>query len=123
MTDLANIFTDSRFREVRWNCWFGVADGVKVGAVIATRNPEYNNHALNRPEFENLLAAKRDGKVDEAHVVAAKVNGTERTYCGSMPAEEAQQKIEALWVRPRPGRHGDFYALPIGFIPDDDMPF
>jgi hypothetical protein len=122
-TALAAIFTDQRFAEIRRNCWFGVIDDVRVGVVVATRNPEYSNHALNKPELETLLAAKRDGKVDEAHVVAANVNGTKRTYCGSMSAEEVQQKIEAFWLQPRPGRYGEFYTLPLGFIPVEDSPF
>jgi hypothetical protein len=57
--------------------------------------------------------------------VAANVNGTERAFCGSMTAEEVWQKIEAFWLRPRAGRYGEFFALPLGFIPveDDDAPF
>jgi hypothetical protein len=120
---LADIFRDPRFAEIRRNCLYGVIDGVKIGVVIATRNPDYNNNALNRPELERLLAAKRNGKIDEAHVVAADVNGTERTYCGAMSAEEVQQKIDAFWLRPRAGRFGEFYTLPLGFIPVEDTPF
>jgi hypothetical protein len=32
--------------------------------------------------LERLLVAKRDGKLDEAFIAAAFVNGTERVYCG-----------------------------------------
>jgi hypothetical protein len=125
MTDyLANIFTDSRFRQIRRNCLVGDVDGATVGVVLATRNPDYDNFALNKPDAERLLDGKRKGRVDQAYIVAAHISGVKRTYSGSMPAEEVWHKIEVSGLQPRTGRFGEFFVLPPGFIPDDeDAPF
>jgi hypothetical protein len=91
---LADIFRDPRFREIRKNCWFGSIDGARIGVVLATRNPEYNNFAVNKPELERLLAAKRDGKIDEAHVVTANVNGTQRVFAAQCRQRRSNRKLK-----------------------------
>jgi hypothetical protein len=121
---LANIFTDSRFTEIRRNCWVGEVDGATVGVVLATRNPDYNTFALNKPDLQRLLDGKRNGRVDEAYIVTAHISGIQRSYCGAMAAEEVWHKIEVFGLRPRTGRFGEFFVLPPGFVPDDeDAPF
>jgi hypothetical protein len=92
--------------------------------VLATRNPDYNTFALNKPDLQRLLDGKRNGRVDEAYIVTAHISGIQRSYCGAMAAEEVWHKIEVFGLRPRTGRFGEFFVLPPGFVPDDeDAPF
>jgi hypothetical protein len=103
---LSNIFTDSRFRDLSRYRLFGNIDGVKIGVVLATRSPRYDNFALNKGDMDRLLAGKRDGKIDQAFVVMAKVNGVNAvTYCDCIEAEQLHEKLKGL--RPAQSVAGD----------------
>jgi hypothetical protein len=120
---LRDIFTDSRCQQLgRW-LRYGVIDGRRVGAVIATLNPGFTDYALNKAEEERLLAAKDKGKIEEAHVVFARIDGFYKpSFSGARDAEELHQKILAMGLRPRPGRFGEFYTLPSILTASDDDP-
>ena len=121
---LPNIFTDRRFRELRWNCWYGEVDGAKVGVVFATRNiAEYNTFALNKPELDRLRVGIETKRLDHAFVMAVNLNGPDRDYCGWATLKDIDHKIDLHRLRPRDGKFGDFYSLPPGTIDDPDVPF
>jgi hypothetical protein len=121
---LANIFGDSRLIEFRRNCFRGEVDGQKIGAVLATQNPTYTNFALNDGDFTRLLEAEDAGRVDEAWVVFARVNGGKRAFRSAMQARELREQIQNYGLETRPGRFGPFIVLPAGLAPpDDNAPF
>jgi hypothetical protein len=108
---LSGMFTDPRFRKFDKWCWYGEVEGKKVGVVLATINPGYDNFALNKNDTDRLLAAKRDGQLDEAFLVGASVDASNTpTYCDSKDAETFYEE-ELKKLRPRPGRYGEFWML------------
>ncbi len=65
----AGMFTDQRFRPL--SKWRGLARsrGRRSAWLLATRNPMYSDHALNKGDMEGCWLGKRDGKLDHAFVV------------------------------------------------------
>ncbi|MBR1274276.1 hypothetical protein [Bradyrhizobium sp. AUGA SZCCT0283] len=96
MTDtiLTNIFEDPRWRPIGRRLYSAEIDGRKIGGVLATYNKRYGNYALNRTEYERLMSAKREGKVDTAFVIAVMNNGTGRyEFRRAVYAEELHAKL------------------------------
>ena len=98
VTILTNIFEDPRWRPIGRRVYSAEIDGRKLGGVLATFNVRFGNYALNRPEMEDrLMKAKREGKIDEAFVIAVRPNGTGRYEfrraggCGTALPETSQQ--------------------------------
>jgi hypothetical protein len=114
---LGTMLSDDRFKDFAFYSSFGEVNGVKIGVVFATMNVGFTTFALNKEMLERLANAKREGKADEAFVVAIRVNGRKRVYCGFMPVEETCAKIDVFGLEPRTGAHGEFYILPPGFFP------
>ena len=113
---LSGMFTDPRFRPLRQWRWYGVIDGIKVGIALATRTPGYATFALNNPDMERLLAAKRDGKIDAAFVVAAHTDRLNtHTYAGFRDAEVLHETVLQK-LMPKKGAHGDFWVLTLDLI-------
>jgi hypothetical protein len=99
-------------------------DGQRIGVVLATFNSSFGNFALNKGEFDDLLAAKRDGRLDAAFVVATKNNGSSNPliYCDEIDATELESRLKS--ISPREGAYGDFYALPDDVFPAlAELPF
>jgi hypothetical protein len=86
-------------------------DSQITGIVLATRGYSFDTFALNKPEFDRLLAAKRDGRIADAIVVGAVQKGGNNpfTYCGEMDAGQLETQLTG--VEPRTGRFGAFYTL------------
>jgi hypothetical protein len=123
MTDtIANIFADPSWRQIEARLWFREVDGKRQGAALATWNETYGNFALNCGEMERLLAGKRDGKLDEAYVVAAQKNSTGRyEYRSHILAEELSARLSS---KPTvTGKFGSFWSLKPSELNIDDMPF
>jgi hypothetical protein len=91
--------------------------------VLATFNASFHTFAPNKIEFDGLLAAKRDGRLDDAFVVAAKTNGGGLpTYCHEIDAAQMENLLQGY--APRSGRFGDFYTLSDHVFPAlADAPF
>jgi hypothetical protein len=120
--DLSKIFEDGRFKRCGHK-YLGEDDGKKIGVVLATKSAGYDSPALNKQEFDGGRRAKRDGRIDEFYVVAAKVNGVATPkYLDHIEAEQLAAKLAN--ETPRVGRFGEFYVLHagIGFpaTTDDD---
>ena len=62
------IYTDRRFRRIASATWLyhATIDSIVIGLILATFNPEFNCFALNKGEFQRLLAALDAGKLGEA---------------------------------------------------------
>ena len=119
---LKNIFGDRRWQRIGQRLYYAEIDDKKYGVVLATWNPNFCNYALNCGEMQRVEEAKRAGKIDEAHVVAAMKNGTGRL--------EVRGRIEAEKLRPRlaekpvrRGTFGDFWTLEPFDFGDKDPPF
>jgi hypothetical protein len=113
-----------RFRRVGRNRYFAEIDGRKIGVVLATQNPTYDDLALNKSDLDRVVAAKRDGKLDDALVVAARIDHRgAQTFFDQIDGELLQEKLAS--ELPRDGKFGEFYVLPptIGFPARDDEPF
>jgi hypothetical protein len=127
MTDLSRMFENGQFKRLGLRKYLGEVDGRKIGVVLATKNAGFDSPALNKMENDSLLRAKRDGRIDEADVVAAKVNGADvPRFLGQIDAEQLAAKL--VNEVPRIGRYGEFFVLnpAIGFpmlTIDDDEPF
>jgi hypothetical protein len=83
--------------------------------------PNRESFLLNKGEFERVRTGLRNGKVDLAFVVAAKIIGD-----GRPPEYQGADHIEtvAANLADRPtisGRYGEFWALQLGDI-DADAP-
>jgi hypothetical protein len=99
----------------------GDHDGKKIGTVVATMSPKFDRYALNKLEFDRLLRNLRSGNIDMAFVVAAKLNGfgpEAYQYQGAGNAEIVAKRLEG--VIPLQGRYGEFWALYLWEIEDDD---
>jgi hypothetical protein len=125
---LAGMFTDPRFRELNRYRLFANIDGIKIGVVLATKSPRYDNFALNKTDMERLLAGKRNGKIDQAFVVMARVSdiGALLTYVDWIEAERLHDMLKGM--RPRNGVFGEFWTLPpsittAGIVDPNDEPF
>jgi hypothetical protein len=111
------MFTDGRFRRIRDRIYFAEIDDKKIGVVLATIYGNYDNYALNRAEYERVLNAKREGRIDLAFVVAVRFNGF-----GKPPEYHSANHIEALDLtgcRKVDGRYGEFWPLQLGDIDAD----
>ena len=122
---LDQMFSDGRFTRYGLHRYFAETGGRKVGIVLATMNSGYDSYALNKSEFDRLVSAKRDGRLDDAFVVAAKTAGSKvPSFCDQIDAEELVGKLAG--ELPRSGRYGDFFILPpgLGFpARPEDEPF
>jgi hypothetical protein len=96
------------------NKYFRELDGHRTGVVLATRTVQYDSYALNKHDLDRLIASKREGKIDSAIVVAAKVNGGRSlpVYSGEIDAEELAAQLAT--TSPFPGKYGEFYTIPRG---------
>lgn len=125
MTDtiLTNIFEDPRWRPIGRRLYSAEIDGRKIGGVLATYNKRYGNYALIRPEMEDrLMTAKREGKIDEAFVIAVMNNGTGRYEFRK--AVDAEQLYARLLSKPAiEGSFGPFWALEPYELEDEDAPW
>jgi hypothetical protein len=127
MTDtIANIFDDPSCHQIDTRLFFREVDvvdgGKRQGVVLATWNETYGNFALNCGEMERLLTGKRDGKLDEAYVVAAQKNSTGRyEHLSHVLAEELSARLSS---KPTvTGKFGSFWSLKPSELNIDDMPF
>jgi hypothetical protein len=115
----------SRLERIGRNRYFGVIDGKKIGAVLATKNPSFDDPAINKSDLDRVVGAKHDGRLDVAKVVAAKTNGNGGLiFYDSIDAEVLQKQLWGLI--PRVGRFGDFFTIPagVGFpARDESEPF
>jgi hypothetical protein len=115
---LAGMFTDRRFRQFKKFRYYGEIDSMRIGVVVASKGASYNNYALNKLDVENLIAAKRSGKVDHAFVVAAVLN----VYVGHHDVEELHASL--LQNLPcRSGQFGEFWTLTEYEITGVEEPF
>jgi hypothetical protein len=93
-TILTSIFEDPRWRPIGRRLYSAEIDGRKIGGVLATFNRRYGDYALNRPEMDRLMTAKREGKIDEAFVIALLNNGTGRyEFRRAVIAEELHARL------------------------------
>jgi hypothetical protein len=92
---LAGMFADRRFRPSGWCKYWAEINGRKIGVVLATKSPQYDDCALNKAGFDRLLAAKREGRIDVAVVVAARVNGrlSPPEFIAAIDADELAEKL------------------------------
>jgi hypothetical protein len=118
------MFTDPQpWKRLKSGMYLYYNNTTQIGITLATKSPRYNSLALNKGDAERLIAAKRDGKIKEAYVVAAKLNpGEPPTYLG---AELAEVVVARLERRPTiDGKiHGPFWVLEEGEIDDEDDEF
>jgi len=95
---------------------------VRIGAVLATWS-RFENYALNQSDMDRLREGLRTGKIDEAYVAMAKLNGTGRMeYCRHEEAESLHQRV----LRSKPtlnGRFGPFWALLPFELEAEETPF
>jgi hypothetical protein len=108
---LPSMFSDGRFRRIdRWR-WSAVIDGVRIGVALATKNPPagFFTFIVNQKDLAGLCAAKSDGRVDQAWVVAASTNGDGTfVYVDALDAFEVHDKIKNEPTRM--GRNGPFWV-------------
>jgi hypothetical protein len=120
---LSNIFADQRFVPKGRYLYLIENDGAKIGIVVATLNPGFFEHALNKAAIERVLASLRNGKIDEGYVVFARVdNSRQHTFMGCREIEELYQQMMSMGLRPRSGIYGEFYTLPTTLTATDDEP-
>ncbi len=110
---LKDMFTDNRFQRIGRNRYWAEVDGRKIGVVLATKNARYDDHALNKADLDRVLAAKREGRLDDAFVVAAKTNGSGiPIFSDQIDAETLASKLAG--ELPMVGRFGEFFVIPAG---------
>jgi hypothetical protein len=113
----------SRFSRVGRNRYFAEIDGRKIGVVLATQSPTYDEFAVNKSDLDRVVAAKRDGRLADAVVVAARIDRGAQTFLDQIDGEVLQAKLASEPTRD--GKFGAFYVLlpRIGFPARDDEPF
>jgi hypothetical protein len=121
-TCVRNIFgSDTECRRVALRLYFAEEESKRIGVVLATLTPPFDSFALNKAELERLLQAKREEKIDQAFVVAAKRNGAGLEYCGAVEADELSTVLAKQ--SPITGRFGDFYVLYAFEFEGEAVPF
>jgi hypothetical protein len=105
-SELIKMFNDSRFQQFKKFRWVGRVHGESVGIVIANKSPQYTTFALNKGDVEDLIAAKRGGKVDRAFIVAAALG----SFVACHDAEEYHASLLAN-LPLRSGMFGEFWSL------------
>jgi hypothetical protein len=115
---VTSMFTNPAFRQFKKFRWLGRVNGELVGVVVANKSQHYTTYALNRGDVEDLLAAKRAGKVDRAFIVAATLG----TFVAHHDAEEYHASLLAN-LPPRSGAFGDFWALTEYEVTGAEEPF
>jgi hypothetical protein len=122
MTKFSDIFTNpARYKQHGLRKYSVVIDDLLTGIVLATQTDGFYRPALNKAEFDGLLEAKREGRIAEAYIVVAQINGRTRTYCGEIEAERLVTQLNG--VVPRTGQFGEFYVLPDHIFVGADAPF
>ena len=122
-TSVETMFTNPEpWKQFKTGMYLYYNSDEKLGVALATKSPSYANLVLNVGETHRAIAAKRDGKIKEAYVVAAKLNGgAPPTYLG---AELAEVVLARLEKRPtRDGKYGPFWVLEEDEINDEDDEF
>jgi len=114
---LAGMQTDPRFRQFKKFRWYGEVDSERIGVVVANKGALYTNYALNKGDFDGLLAAKRSGKIDLAFVVAV----DRGSFVAHRDAEEYAERLRDL--TPRNGQFGEFWTLTEYEITGVEEPF
>ena len=110
---LLNLYTDLRWHKL-WSAeflYFGTIDGVTVGVIVATSNrPRYEEFALNKREFERLLAALANGKITEAYAVSVIYDNGAKTCVEAAVATTLNARLSG--ITPRFGKLGEFWTAP-----------
>jgi hypothetical protein len=92
----------------------------KIGVVLATFNPRYENYALNCGENERVLKAKSAGKIDVALVVAVQRDELGRWVVQGV-ADAVELKLRVLDNRQViTGAFGSFWALILAEITGEE---
>jgi hypothetical protein len=104
---IEDIFNDDRFCPTSRSRYQAVIDGRRIGVVVAWRNNQYDNHALNKDDIDRLLDLKRDGTFAEAFVVSAR--GPRSIYVSHRDAEQLFKELKS--VSPRSGPYGEYWLL------------
>jgi hypothetical protein len=118
---LPSIFSDPRFRQTSRNRWRIDLDGTRAGIVVAWRTWRFENHALNQNDMNRLRDFMRDGKLDAAFVVAARIApraSTAQVYVSYRDAQELHDMLKS--ILPLDAGFGPFWLLrqhlvPLGF--------
>jgi hypothetical protein len=107
------VFDDPRFKRITNSMWLygAIIDGVRVGVIEATYNPNFGNYTVNCKEFKRLTDAESSGRVGAVYVVKSQYD--RQTY-----KRQVIEVIEATALRktlhtvePRTGKHGPFWTL------------
>ena len=107
---IPEIFRCSEFYQTSRYRWLADFDGTKIGIVIATRTWRFDNHDLNKADFDRLLEAKSSGKIDVGFVVAACISKEYvHIYVAHREAEELHHVLKD--VPPRQSDFGPFWIL------------
>ena len=108
---VASVFADPRWEWFDRRRYFAEHDGTKIGVVLATWTPQFENFALNKNDTDRLLEAKRQGNVNHAYIVFAKRNGVGRMeyHCH----REAESFYEAVLRHAQiiDGKYGPFWVI------------
>jgi hypothetical protein len=108
-----DIFTNpAKYKQHGQRKYSTMVDDRLIGIVLATKNYSYDTFALNKNEYDDLLAAMRDGRIAGAVVVGATINANgnyDPTYVGEIDAEKLA--LQLTGIEPRHGRFGPFYVL------------
>ena len=80
-------------------------DGAKIGIVVATLNPSFFEHALNKAAMERVLASLRNGKIDEGYVVFARVDNSQPAHVHGLPGDRGALPADDEHGAQTPLRH------------------
>jgi hypothetical protein len=110
----SDIFTNTKkYQRHGWHKYSITDDDGRItGFVVATKDTNSNydrGYLLNKGEHDDLMGAKRVGRIADAFVIAARINGGNEppTYVAEINAEE----LKLTGIQPRNGRAGPFYIL------------
>jgi hypothetical protein len=84
-------------------------DGRLCGFVLATISRGFDSPALNKTEYDDLVKAKRDGRISEAVIIVARYEAGALIYCSESEAESLEERLRTIPLRS--GRYGDFWVL------------
>jgi hypothetical protein len=107
------IYTDRRFKKItnaRW-LYHATIESIVIGVVVATYSPNFGSFALNKGEFQRLLAGLDARNLGEAYAETVQFDEDSKVHV-------FEEIVEARWlwerlkdVPTRMGSLGEFWSL------------
>ena len=115
---LSGMFTDKRFSSKGHYVYEATIIGTKVGVIVGSKGPRFNNYALGKTGYYRVTGAKQKNIIDAACVVFADGdNAVGFTFVSAFDCLELQPRLEAIPTRT--SAFGELWTLTPSWVRGD----